>query len=66
MEEYMKPLGISQEELAKHLDCDQRVIKLIISERAGVTPEMAAKFAAVFDTTPEFWLNAQMAMDAWV
>ncbi len=65
VEEFLKPLGISQAELAKHLGCDYKVINRIINERASVTPEMATKFAAAFNTTPDFWLNAQMAMDLW-
>jgi len=41
------------------------VINRIINERASVTAEMAIKLAAAFDTTPDFWLNAQMALDLW-
>ncbi len=43
----------------------KKVINRIINERAGVTPEIAVKLAAAFNTTPDFWLNAQMAMDLW-
>lgn len=64
-EEFLKPLDITQKELAEHLKCDYKVINRIINERASVTPEMALKFAAAFDTSPDFWLNAQMAMDLW-
>lgn len=62
-EEFLKPLGITQRELAHHLSCDERVINRIINERTRVTPEMASKLALAFDTTPDFWLNAQMACD---
>ena len=64
-EEFLKPSRITQKELALHLGCDYKVINRIINERAGVTPEMAVKLAAAFDTTPDFWLNAQMALDLW-
>lgn len=64
-EEFLKPLGITQRELAKHLNCDYKVVNRIINERAKVTPEMSLKLAAAFDTSPDFWLNAQMAMDLW-
>lgn len=64
-EEFLKPLGLSQKELAEHLDCDYKVINRIINERASVTPEMAIKLAAALETTPDFWLNAQMAIDLW-
>lgn len=64
-EEFLIPLGITQKELAEHLNCDYKVINRIVNERASVTPEMAIKFAAAFKTTPDFWLNAQMALDLW-
>lgn len=64
-EEFLKPLGITQTKLAEHIDCDYKVINRIINERASVTAEMAIKLAAAFDTTPDFWLNAQMALDLW-
>ncbi len=65
-EEFLKPLGLSQRELADHLGCDYKVINRIINERASVTPQMAIKLAAAFNTTPDFWLNAQMAVDLWI
>ncbi len=64
-EEFLKPLELSQKELAEHLSCDYKVINRIVNERASVTPEMAIKLAAAFKTTPDFWLNAQMALDLW-
>ena len=64
-EEFLKPLSITQKELAVHLQCDYKVINRIVNERASVTPEIAIKLAAAFKTTPDFWLNAQMAMDLW-
>ena len=65
LEEFLIPLGLSQKELAVHLDCDYKVINRIINEQTSVTPEMATKLAAAFKTTPDFWLNAQMAIDLW-
>ena len=65
LEEFLMPLGLSQRELADHLRCDYKVINRIVNEQASVTPEMATKLAAAFKTTPDFWLNAQMAMDLW-
>jgi addiction module HigA family antidote len=64
-EEFLKPLELSQKELAEHLGCDYKVINRIVNERTSVSPEMATKLAAAFKTTPDFWLNAQMAVDLW-
>lgn len=64
-EEFLKPLELTQKELAEHLGCDYKVINRIVNERASVSPEIAIKLAAAFKTTPDFWLNAQMAVDLW-
>jgi antitoxin HigA-1 len=64
-EEFLKPLGVSQKALAEHLGCDYKVINRIVNEKTSVTPEVAIKLAAAFQTTPDFWLNAQMAVDLW-
>lgn len=65
LEEFLKPLGISQRELASHIGCDYKVINRIVNEKAAVTPEIATRLALALETTPEFWLNAQMAQDLW-
>jgi len=57
-EEFLRPLGISQRELADHIDCDYKVINRIINEKAAISPEMAMRLALAFETTPEFWMNA--------
>lgn len=62
-EEYLIPLGMTQKELADHLRCDVKVINRIVNGRTSVTAEMAVKLGAAFRTTPEFWLNAQKAVD---
>jgi len=62
-EEFLRPLGLTQKELADHLGCDVKVINRIINGRSGVTPQMALKLGAAFKTSPEFWLNAQRAVD---
>ena len=40
-----------------------KVINRIVNGRTSVSAEMALKLAAAFSTTPEFWLNAQKAVD---
>jgi len=64
-EEYLKPLAITQKALADHLGCDYKVINRIVNEQASVTPDMAIRLASAFETTPNFWLNAQTALDLW-
>ncbi len=62
-EDFLKPLGLTQKLLAGHLGCDVKVINRIVNSRTGLTPEIALKLGAAFRTSPEFWLNAQKAVD---
>ncbi len=62
-EEYLAPLGLTQKELADRVGCDVKVINRIVNGRSGVTAEMALKLGAAFRTSPDFWLNAQKALD---
>jgi addiction module HigA family antidote len=64
-EEFLKPLGMSQKQLADHVGCDVKVINRIVNGRTSITAEMAIKLAAAFRTTPEFWLNAQQAVSLY-
>ncbi|RLA66604.1 MAG: addiction module antidote protein, HigA family [Epsilonproteobacteria bacterium] len=64
-EEFLGPLNITQKRLADHLDCDIKVINRLVNGKTSVSAEMALKLAAAFNTTPEFWLNAQRAIDLY-
>lgn len=66
LEEFLKPLDITQRDLADHIGCDYKVINRIVNGKSAVTPEIATRLAMALETTPEFWLNAQMAQDLWV
>ena len=64
-EEFLKPLRMTQGDLAAHLGCDIKVVNRIVNGRSAVTAEMAIRLAAAFRMTPEFWLNAQQAVDLY-
>ncbi len=64
-EEFLLPLGMTQKQLGDHVGCDVKVVNRIVNGRTRVTAEMALKLAAAFRTTPEFWLNAQKAVDLY-
>ena len=64
-EEFLVPLGLTQKQLAAHIGCDFKVINRIVNKKAQVTPKIAIKLAAAFNTTPDFWLNAQRAVDIY-
>ncbi len=64
-EEFLSELGISQKMLAEHIGCDIKVVNKIINNRTSVSAKMAVKLASAFNTSPQFWLNAQQAVDIY-
>ena len=64
-EEYLLPLGLTQKQLADHIEYDVKVINRLINGRTRLTAPLALKLAAALNTTPEFWLNAQKAVDIY-
>lgn len=64
-EEFLVPLGLTQKELADHIGCDVKVINRIVKGRSAVTAPMALKLGSALGTSPEFWLNAQKAVDLY-
>ena len=64
-EEFLKPMHLTQKQLADHLKCDIKVINRIINGRTSVTADMAVKLGCAFQVTAEFWLNAQRAVDLY-
>ncbi|HEC64048.1 MAG TPA: addiction module antidote protein, HigA family [bacterium] len=64
-EEFLNPFGLTQKQLAAHIGCDVKVINRIVNNKTSVTAEMAIKLASTFETSPQFWLNAQQAVDIY-
>ena len=64
-EEFLTPMGLTQKELADHIGVDLKVINRLINGKTSVSPDLALKLAAAFNTTPQFWLNAQIAVDLY-
>ena len=63
--EFLLPLGMTQKQLADHLGCEVKVVNRIVNGRTSVSAGMALKLGAAFRTAPEFWLNAQKAVDIY-
>lgn len=59
LEEFLKPLGVSQVALAEHLNVPVQRINELVRGKRGVTPETAWLLAGALGTTPEFWINLQ-------
>lgn len=62
--EFTQPLGLPAKALATALDVPKPTLQASFTTRKPQTPELAAKLAVRFVTTPEFWLNLQSAYDS--
>lgn len=63
LEEFLKPLGISQNRLARDLATPVVRVNEIVRGKRAVTVDSALRLAKYFQTTPQFWLNLQAHYD---
>ena len=63
VEEFLKPLGVSQYRLAKAIAVPARRINEIVHGIRGISADTALRFARFFSTSPEFWMNLQARYD---
>ena len=63
MEEFLKPMGISQYRLAKDISVPPRRINEIVHGKRGVTADTALRLGRFFGMSPQFWLNLQTRYD---
>ena len=65
LEEFLKPLGISQSEFALRLGVSVPRLNGIIRGKRGVTPDTALRLARVLGMSADFWLGLQLDWDLW-
>jgi len=63
LKEFLEPMGISQNKLARDIDVPITRINDIIHAKRGITADTALRLGAYFGTTPEFWINLQTRYD---
>lgn len=63
LEEFLKPLGVSQYRLAKDISVPPRRINEIVHGKRSITADTALRLARFFATTERFWLNLQVRYD---
>src|SRR6185295_4437432 len=63
LEEFLKPLGISQNRLARELKVPPRRVNEIILGKRAITPDTALRLARYFGTSERFWLGLQLDYD---
>ena len=65
LEEFLKPLGISQRQLARAICLPYRHVNDIVNERRQITPAIALRLTRYIGMTVGFWMNLQMAWDLY-
>ena len=65
LEEFLRPLGITQVDFAKAIDVPLQRVNEIIKGKRGVTTDTALRLEAALGASAQFWLNAQIAWDLW-
>ncbi|MBI5178584.1 MAG: HigA family addiction module antidote protein [Nitrospinae bacterium] len=63
LEEFLIPMGISQNALARAIGVHARRINEIVLGRRGITGDTALRLGRYFGMEPEFWMNLQASYD---
>lgn len=63
LEEFMKPLGVSQNRLSRDIDVPVSRVAAIVKGERSITADTALRLARYFGTTPQLWLNMQASHD---
>ena len=64
-EDFLPDYGLTTSGLAEAIGVSRQSINELLHERRAISPAMALRLATLFGNSPEFWLNAQRAVDLW-
>jgi addiction module HigA family antidote len=65
LEEFLKPMGMTQRDLANSINVPYQRINEIINGRRGITPSTALRLSKVFGLSADFWMNIQLRWDLY-
>jgi addiction module HigA family antidote len=65
LEEFLKPMGMSQQQLARQIRVPFQRVNELVNRRRGVTPATALRLSRLFGNTPDFWMNLQIRWDLY-
>ena len=65
LEEFIKPMNLTQRELAEAIHVPYQRVNEIINGRRGITPSTALRLAKYFGVSPDFWMNLQLRWDLY-
>ena len=63
LKDWLEPLGLSQNKLARELKVPPQRVNSIVRGELRITPDMALRLGRYFNMTPQFWLNLQQRYD---
>ena len=64
-EDFLPDYGLTVAGLAAALGASPQTVNELLRERRSASPEMALRLSRLFGNAPEFWLDAQRAVDLW-
>ena len=64
-EDFLPDYNLTVSSLAQSIGVSRQSINELLRERRSVSPEMSLRLARLFGNSPEFWMNAQRAVDLW-
>lgn len=64
-EDFLPDFDLSATALAEAIGVSRQSVNELLRERRSVSPEMAIRLGRLFGNSPEFWMNAQRAVDLW-
>jgi addiction module HigA family antidote len=65
LEEFLKPMDLTQRELAAQIRVPYQRVNDIVNGRRGITPSTALRLAKFFNMSADFWMNLQLRWDLY-
>lgn len=65
LEEFLKPLGLSQRGLADGIHVPYQRVNELVNKRRGMTPSTALRLSKFLGTSADFWMNLQLRWDLY-
>lgn len=65
LEEFLRPMGLSQQQLAQSIEVPYQRVNEIVNHRRRITPATALRLAKFFGNTAAFWMNLQLRWDLY-
>jgi len=65
LEEFLRPIGLTQSDLARAIRVPYQRINELVNKRRGITPSTALRLAKYFGMSADFWMHLQLRWDLY-